>query len=292
MKKSFKFFILVVFMFTLTGCFEKEKEDVTPNIYTTIYPTEYIIKYLYGDYANIESIYPSEVDLKNYKLTKKQIDNYSKGDYFIYNGLSNEKDIAKSLINNNNKLQLIDVSYDLTYNYGVEELWLSPNIFLMLAKNVKKNLINYIPEKYEQIKTIETKFDELSETISLLDAELRNTATTAKANNKNRILASSNMFKYLEKYGFVVDSLDGVTVDSNEYNKIKNNVANKNYHVLLIRDVDNDIEVINKIKSSYTINTLTVNTMLTLTTNNVENSEDYLSIMNKYINELDKFVNN
>ena len=42
------------------------------------------------------------------------------------------------LINKNKNMLIIDVSYGLNYDYGIEELWLSPNNFLMLGKNIKE----------------------------------------------------------------------------------------------------------------------------------------------------------
>ena len=276
-------------MLTLSGCFDKKETIIKdkPTIYTTVYPVEYIVDYLYKDYADIQSIYPTDADVDKYTLTPKQLKDYSLGNYFIYNGLTNEKQIAKSLINNNNAIQLIDVSYDLNYNYGVEELWLSPNNFLMLTKNVKNNLINSIPEKFEQIKSIESKYKELEEILSLLDAELRNTANNAKSAGNNKILAASYVFKYLEKYGFEVATLENVKVDSKEYNDIKKN----NYKFILTKDADEQNETVKKIVAEKNLNIARVNSMHTLSNENIENNEDYISIMNKYINELDKLVN-
>ena len=57
-------------------------------------------------------------------------------------------------------LLIIDVSYGLSYNNGVEELWLSPNNYLMLSKIIKENLKDYISNKYliEQIDNNFNKF--------------------------------------------------------------------------------------------------------------------------------------
>lgn len=99
---------------------------------------------MYKDYGTIESIYPSGADVFNYELTDKQIKKYAKSDLFIYNGLSNEKTIAKNLINKNKNLLIIDVSNGLSYKNGVKELWMSPNNYLMLAKNIKDYLKEYL----------------------------------------------------------------------------------------------------------------------------------------------------
>ena len=95
------------------GIFYVSYEDAT--IYTTVYPIEYLTESLYSDYATISSIYPSGADVSNYSLTDKQIKEYAKGDLFIYNGLGNEKNIAKDLINRNDNFSEPSVPYQKKY---------------------------------------------------------------------------------------------------------------------------------------------------------------------------------
>ena len=151
MKRIFKGLILIMLvMFSSTACFKKDDMEGI-KIYTTVYPITYIISELYGNYSDIESIYPNGIDINNYELTDKQISDYSKGDLFIYNGLSSEKELALKFINNNKNMKIIDVSYWLYIEYSnssSEELWLSPNNFLMLATTIKDNLTDFITSTY------------------------------------------------------------------------------------------------------------------------------------------------
>ena len=135
-----KIFLLILSLFLLTGCSLKKDNLENATIYTTIYTIKYLTEFMYKDYSTIESIYPAGADVTTYELTDKQIKNYAKGDLFIYNGLSNEKTITKNLINKNRNLLIIDVSNGLSYSYGIKELWMSPNNYLMLAKNIKDYL--------------------------------------------------------------------------------------------------------------------------------------------------------
>ena len=65
MKKAFT---LILSIFLLTGCnIIKENELKDADVYTTTYPVNYIINYLYGDNANIYSIYPNDVNFKEYQ---------------------------------------------------------------------------------------------------------------------------------------------------------------------------------------------------------------------------------
>ena len=105
-------------------------------------------------------------------MTDKQIKEYAKGDLFIYNGLGNEKNIAKDLINRNDNLLIIDVSNGLNYTNGMEELWMSPNNYLMLAKNIRDYLTEYLQSK-TIIDYVNAQYDILAENLSLKDADLR-----------------------------------------------------------------------------------------------------------------------
>ena len=69
---------------TLTGCLFKRDSMEDINIYTTIYPLNYLTTYLYGDYAKIHSIYPSGVEVSEYSLSDKKINEYSKSDLYIF----------------------------------------------------------------------------------------------------------------------------------------------------------------------------------------------------------------
>ena len=125
--KLFKTFcLLTLFTLILSSCSIKKDDLEGATIYTTVYPVNYLVKYLYNDYGEISSIYPKDCDLNTYKLTGKQITNYANANLFVYNGLTKEKEIAKTLLNKNKNLLIIDVSYGLSYENDPAELWLSP----------------------------------------------------------------------------------------------------------------------------------------------------------------------
>ena len=80
MNKLIKFGVLILVMFGLTSCFKSDKLS-NNNVYTTIYPIEFLTNYLYGEEKDVYSIYPSGADIKNYELTNKQketLDNWLK----------------------------------------------------------------------------------------------------------------------------------------------------------------------------------------------------------------------
>lgn len=287
MKNSFKIVLMVVICLAISGCFKRDDlEDV--NIYTTVYPVEFITDQLYGDNSKIYSIYPDEVDVNTYELTEKQINDYSKAAIFVYNGLTNEKQVARDFLNKNEDLQIIDVSYGLKYSNSVEELWLSPNNFLMLATNVKNNLQEFIKNKLIK-EEIEDNFKALEEKLSLLDAELRSVAASAKENDKNTIVVSDSVFKFLEGYGFnVIDLSDEETVLTN----LKEKFENDDYKYIFVRDDQELNEDLKEFVNECDAELITVDMMTVLDENQRKNNDNYLTIMNTFMENIKNAVLN
>lgn len=290
MKKIISILTLICSTLALSGCFESTNLE-NAQIYTTVYPISYITERLYKDHSTVNTIYPSGADIESYELTNKQIEEYSKGDLFIYNGLTDEKQITKEFINKNDNLLIIDVSYGLKYTYGVEELWLSPNNFLMLAKNTKENLIEYVDNKY-LAEEIENNYKELEEQISIMDADLRSIVTKAKKEKKSTTLVvSSNMFKYLENYGFTIISLeDEDNLTENNLNTLKSNFKNSTYSTIIMKNTDERTDLINSLVNDYKAKTYIVDTMTTLSEENKTNNHNYLSLTQDYINNIRNII--
>lgn len=270
---------LMVFMFS--GCFKRDDlEDVT--IYTSVYPIEYLTERLYGYNSEILSIYPNGTNPSNYSLSDKQIKDYSNSSVFIYNGLSNEKEIAREFVNTNKNLKIIDVSYGLKDTYGTEELWLSPNNYLMLASNIKSSLFELINSKYIK-EEIQTNFNVLEEDISLIDAELRSIASSSKDSNKNNLLIGSDVLKYLDNYGFntvLLKNEEDMSVS------LKNNLRKGTYKYILITDDTEQSDYLKEIIKANKLNVITVRTMNVLTDEERKNNDNYLTFMKDFLEQL------
>lgn len=277
-----KILLLILGLVLVTGCSLRKDNLENATIYTTIYPIKYLTEFMYKDYGVIESIYPAGADVLNYDLTDKQIKKYAKADLFIYNGLSNEKTITKNLINKNRNLLIIDVSNGLSYKYGIKELWMSPNNYLMLAKNIKDYLKEYLESKIIS-DYVENKYQELSEILSVKDADLRAIGKEAQNNGKNTLVVSDNVFKFLENYGFNIISLDEDTLTEGLLNSVKNNFKKGTYSTIFVLD-NNYTDNINSIVNDYKAKTIDVKSMTNIETNN---TDDYLTVMQEFIDNIE-----
>ena len=202
MKKKF---ILLLSMFLLSGCslFKSDAmEDI--DVYTTTYPVNYLINYLYKENANIYSIYPSDVNFKEYQLSEKKLNEFAKSSLFVFNSQDIDRNYAVSMLNINSDLKLIDATLGMNYNNSIEELWLNPYNYLMMAKNIKNSLNEYIDDPYIN-KEINEKYEELQYELSKLDATYKETLTNAKYKT---IITDNELFKFLEKYNIEVICLE------------------------------------------------------------------------------------
>ncbi len=264
----------------LGGCSLTKDSLEDATIYTTIYPIEYLAEQLYSEYATIESIYPSGADVSSYELTERQIRNYADSDLFIYNGLGNEKNIAKDLINENDNLLIIDVSNGLNYTYGMEELWMSPNNYLMLAKNIRDYLTEYLESK-TIIDYVNNRYDELAQDLSLKDADLRAIGKEADTLGNNTLVVSDNAFRFLENYGFEIISLDEETLTESSLENIRSYFDDELYDTIIVLD-NNYTNAINGIIEDYEANVIDINSMITYD----EINNDCLANMQTFIDNI------
>lgn len=282
-----KIIMFVAIILMTTACsFNSDPYDGA-TVYSTVYPITYLMDKLYGDYSTTSSIYPIDSDIEEYSLTEKQITNYANdGDIFIYLGLTDEKNIAKDFVNENGNILLVDATIGLSINDSVEELWLSPNNYLMLVKNVRDNLYEALDNQII-LDSVDENYEYLYEVLSLMDAELRSVGNTATLNDDNILVVTSDAFKYLENYGFTVISLEDENYQSEEaISAIESNFS-KGRYLALINEYGDESDFVNSLIDDYDAETINLSTFYSS-----DNEVDYLEAMNDFIISLNILTNN
>jgi len=283
MKKKLLFITLLLFVFLTTGCFKRDNMEGI-HIITTAYPIEYVTNALYGDHSVVNSIYPDGTNIREYKFKDKQLNDYSNKDLFIYLGLSNDKDIALNLLNRNNDILPIDASFGMELKYGIEELWLNPSNLLMISQNIKNGLQEYISSSYLN-KEIDEHYEDLKLKLSELDAEIK---VTAENSSVKTLIVSNDVFKFLEKYGFEIISLDPDTVTEkiiSDATSLINSGTNKHIFVL---ENDKDNEHIKNLEQNTIVTTLSFKNISNITDEERNNSYDYIKLMNENLELIKK----
>lgn len=273
--------LLILTLFLFTGCTIKTDSFEDIDIYTSIYPTEFITDYLYGEHSNIISIYPDGVNVDTYKLTNKQIKDYSNTDLFIFNGLDpNESEYVTKMFKYNQNLLIIDSSSTMEYNYSMKELWLDPSNFLMLALNIKNGILEYTTNHYLKSE-IEENYNSLKIEISKIDANLK--LINENASN-NIIVVDDSSFKFLERYGFVVYSLqENDELTDKTILEVKNLITSGKVNYIFTTNQNELSETVQSIKNATGVAILELNTISNLTDEQRKNKENYISLLNDNI---------
>lgn len=273
--------LLCISILLLTGCIKRDNlENIT--IYTTAYPIQYIVENLYGTHSTVKSIYPNGVNIESYKLTEKQVNDYSNGNMYIFNGLTNENDYVIDMVKNNRNLMIIDASTTIEYDNSINELWLDPSNFLMMTLNIKNGLNDYITNHYLK-NDIEENYEILKVKISNLDAKLKllneNATTTT-------IVVDNNTLTFLTKYGFNVISLDPNTVTDKIISDAMNYLNKTQNKYILTLDEESISETTKNIIDATKSGILVIHNLSNLTDKEKANKEDYITLFNENIDKL------
>ncbi len=278
--KKLKYLLLGVILL-LTGCFNNDSMD-NIEITTTVYPFEYVANYLYGNHSKISSIYPKDTEISDFNITNVLLKQYSDTDLYIFNGLTSEKNYIEKIKKENKKLKIIDVTSNINYNYSIEELWLDPNNLLTIANNMKKGFNEYIKSAYLR-NEINNNYENLKVELTNLDGKYYSTAKKASINT---IVVSDDSFKYLEKYGLNVISIDMDTAKEKDIELAKEALSNSNYLFIKYKEEDNEniTKVINDSTKKIELYTLTNLTDVKIDKN------DYMVLLNENLENIKQVI--
>ena len=281
MKKITKIFSLFMMVLLISGCTTKDSmENIT--IYTSIYPIEYVTNILYGDYSKVVSMYPSDVNPYNYKLTEKQINNYSNSDLVIYNGIDKEKDYVVKMLNKNKRLKIIDATAKIEFTNSIDEIWINPSNMITIAQNTRNGLKEYINSSYLQDK-IDENYEKLKLDFSTIDANLKETVENAK--DVNIVVADDDLL-ILSKYGLEITSIDEDTMTDKELADAKSLFNKKTTSYIFVKKNYKETNTMKELKDKYDIKYLEIDTLNNISSDDKLNNKDYITIMNENIDNL------
>ena len=284
MKKTKLLLLLILIIpFFLTGCTNDTMDNI--EIIVTNYPNEYVVRNLYGNHATIKSIYPDGVDTNTYEISKKEKNEYSRTDLFVYNGLlEKERNLAVDLLAINPDLKIIDTAYVLETDYSPEELWLNPSSLLMMSQNVRLSLNEYVTSTYLK-KEIDEAYNELKITLSEIDADYR--VAVDSTDNKTIVVADSAL-KYLEKFGLNVICIDNDATQKTLSDAENLIVDGTIRYIYLFKDQKANENAQNLLDTYSDVKTIELHKLDNLSDSERSEKEDYVSIMNNNIELIKK----
>ena len=301
MKKITSFILLVVI---LTACNPNntEKNNDTLLIYTSIYPLEYIAEEIAGNKAMIESIYPPGVDAHTYEPTSREITQTADGDAFIYIGAGMES-FAETMADalENQALQFIEIGTqeelfksttqkhdeDHEHHSDVDpHIWLDPIRMIQMAEIVTSELSELRPEHKEYFLENLSTF---TEKMTVLDEKF---AATLKDKEHKEILVSHAAYGYWElRYDIEQIPISGLSSSDEPSQKELASIAtlakDKDLsYVIFEQTGSNRIATI--IQEYIEADALYIHNLEVLTEDDIDQQEDYYSLMEKNLQTLDQ----
>lgn len=306
-KKALLFLFSILLL--LTACTNKEnetnKEQLT--IFTTVYPLQYFTERIGGDFVETKSIYPPGSDEHTFEPTQKDMIALSDADLFFYIGLGLEGFVEKAEKTlSKEHVQLIATASNIDHDallHGEEDehhdhdhdhdhgdidphVWMSPKLAHDLSSSIKDALIDAMPEHTD---FFEQNFQQLNDEINALDLAYADMVNTA---NMKIFYVSHAAFGYLaHDYGLEQVAVAGIhsqsepsqsnliaLVDRAKKEKIKYIFFEQNVSSKLTKIIQDEIGA----------ESLTLHNLSVLTTQDLQQNEDYFSLMYENLKQLKK----
>lgn len=297
--------LLLILTLVFTGCnntknnnkgniadnkLENTKEDEKIKVYASIYPIYDFAKNIGKDKIDLNLIVPNGQEPHDFEPDNKDIKALENADVFIYNGAGLESWSDKVLKSLNNKDLVSVIASD-----GVEILhesddeidphvWLDPKNAIIEAENIKDAFIK-ADSKNEEFYT--NNFNEYRDKLEKLNEDFSEKLSNIK---DNKIVVSHMAYGYLTKsYNLEQIGIEGVNAesepDAKTMAKIVEIVRENNIKVIFTEDIV-DPKIADTIANEARIKTEFLNPLESLTEDEIENDDDYISIMTSNLNKI------
>jgi zinc transport system substrate-binding protein len=177
------------------------------------------------------------------------------------------------------------------HNHGDTDphVWIDPILSIVLAENIKNSLVALQPELNE---VFEQNFEDLKTELLALDQEFHDMVSSS---TNQEILVSHAAYGYWEKrYGIEQISVSGLSPTQEPSQKqlqtiIETAKAHKIEYVIFEQNVTGNIAEV--VQNEIGAKPLYLHNLESLTDEDIDNQEDYFSIMRKNIETLKKAIN-
>ena len=274
------------------------------EIYTSLYPLQYVIEQIGGDSITVHSILPPGADAHSYEPSSREIITIAKGDLFFYLGAGMEayaETVAQSLASQDVKLVEIgedtslfikdetDHGHDHDHHGDYDpHIWLDPIRLAQVAEIIKNELITSNPNHKD---LYEENYQILVDRLTELDQSFQH--VISKKENKH-ILVSHAAYGYWEdRYGIKQISVHGLSSSDEPSQKELTSIIQqtKEYHlkyILFEKNTSNRVSEI--IRDEIGAKTEVIHNLEVLTEQDIEDNQDYLSIMEANFDTLDEVL--
>lgn len=304
MKKSSYVILFIAFVMLITGCQSTSETDEN-KVYTSIYPIQYIVEEIGGDLITTESVYPPGVDAHSYEPSSRDMTKIAKGDAFIYLGAGMEsfaETAADSLENQDVKLVEVAALDDSLFSHGINHndddhdghshgdqdphVWFDPLRMIQMGELIKDELGTVFPDDKE---IFMTNFKAFEEKMLALDEDF--TQTLAEKNKKSILVAHAAYGYWEERYGIEQIAISGLTTNDEpsqkELTEIVNIAEEHDLKYVIFEQTGTD-KVSQIIMEQIDAEPLYMHNLESLTEDDIEHDENYITLMEKNLDVLDQ----
>lgn len=311
-----KLSIILVFIFLVACNSEGNSNDTTDQklqVYTTIYPLAYFTEVIGDQYVEVASILPAGSDPHSFEPTSKTMVDIAEADLFVFNGAELEvyaNKISESLRNTDvsileaaEGIELVEVhSEEEHHDHSNEEdhdghshgdidphIWLNPAYAMEMAANIKDSLIKLQPNQQEYF---ENNFQDLKQRLQSLDEKFQTELSQSK---RKEIVVTHAAYGYWEeRYGMKQIAITGISPsDEPSQKKLEEIIEFVEEQEIAYMLFEQNIrpKVAEVIQKEAGVDVLSLHNLSVLTEEDIENDEDYFSLMERNLEVLKKALN-
>ncbi|MDT2612849.1 metal ABC transporter substrate-binding protein [Enterococcus dongliensis] len=314
MQKGLLLFGTVVLSILLTACGGQEKEEASSNdaiqVMTTFYPMYEFTKQVIGDTGTVELLIPAGTEPHDFEPSAKDLAKISDSDVFVYNSpeletwtenLTDTIDTKKTMIIQASKeIQLMDGEdhehedahehdEEHAHNHELDpHVWLDPVLAITEVETIRDQLIKKYPDYQAQFEKNAASY--ISE-LKTLDDDYQ----TAFKDAKNKAFVTQHAaFGYLAKqYGLTQEAIAGISPDQepspSRLSELKHYVDDHQVEVIYFEE-NASSKVAETLSKETGVELAVLNPLESLTKKQIEDGENYLTVMRENLTALKKVI--
>jgi zinc transport system substrate-binding protein len=280
---------ILLSLLTLAGCGGVQNSADTDNgklkVYTSFYAIYDFVNKIGGDKIELTNVVPTGTEPHDWEPAIKDMASFENCDILFYNGAGMESWIEKVQSSVSNNLEYVELSDGIAdENAADPHIWLSPANAKLMAERIAEVLSQADAENAayygNNLSDFEQKLDEL-------DKNYKTVTTSFK--NKD-IVVSHEAYSYLcAEYGLNQVSIDGISADSEpspeKMKQLVNYINDNNIKYIFYEELLSP-------KTAQTLATetgaqlLPLNPFEGLTDDEIAAGEDYISVMEENLNNI------
>ncbi len=287
-----KILALMLGLFMMTGCHgNTNQEHDKLQVYTSFYPMQSLAEEIGKDYVNVVNMTPEGEEAHDFEPSVQDIAGLEKADVFIYNGAGMEhwvEDISDAIeskdlmiVNASEKVDTIQLEGK---DVADPHTWLSLRNVVIQAEAVADAFSKADPKHKEEYRK---NADAFIQSMKALDEKYTKLLEPYKGKT---IAVAHASFGYLcRDYGLSQLAVDGLSSESEpspaKMKEMIETIKNENISVIFYEGVSNP-KVAQTIAEETNINTGTLSTLESLSTEEKEKGATYQSIMEQNLEAL------